>query len=412
MNAEIITIGDELLIGQTIDTNSVDIAKKLEQIGIRISRKTAISDNATDIKEMLNQTLQRVKIIIITGGLGPTKDDITKKTLAEHFNMGWRTDSSVITHLEKLFESRGRKLMQANLLQAELPSECITLHNAVGTAPGMWFDVNDAIVISIPGVPSEVQYLLENEIIPKLYSKLQLPKIEHKTLVTMLIPESILSKKLENFENELPDNLSLAYLPSYNSVKLRLSSRNSEISKDLLNQWFKKLQSYIEEHILCLEDLPPATYIAETLISNKISISVAESCTGGYIANQLVQVPGISSILEGCILSYSNRIKNEELKVSVETIANYGAVSAETALEMAKGVKQKFSSDIGIATTGIAGPDGGTPDKPIGLIFIAVVFNDKIMVEKFQLGGNRKQFMERACNCAMFMVHKILQNQE
>ena len=410
MNAEIITIGDELLIGQTIDTNSVYLAKKFEEIGIRISRKTAISDDKSDIIEMLQSASQRVDLIIITGGLGPTKDDITKKTLVEYFQCGWRIDQNVINHLTKIFESRGRQFLEINKVQADLPACCETLHNEVGTAPGMLFNENGKIIISLPGVPNEVEYLIENQAIPRLIEQFNLAKIEHRTLITLMVPESLLSKQLEPFESSLPENLKLAYLPSFNCVKLRLSAHGNIISSSFLDEWFLKLQTAILPHVFCTSDISPVNYISGVLLEKNISISTAESCTGGFIANQFVQTPGISNILSGSIITYSNGIKVSELNVPHAILKEFGAVSEETATAMVNGVCEKFKSQLGIATTGIAGPSGGTDKKPVGTIFIAVKYLDQILVRKFRLFGNRIQFMERASNCAMAMVKEIIEN--
>ncbi len=410
MNAEIITIGDELLIGQTIDTNSVYLAKKFEEIGIRISRKTAISDEKSDIIEMLQSASQRVDLIIITGGLGPTKDDITKKTMVEYFQCGWRIDKNVIDHLTKIFQSRGREFLEINKVQAELPSCCETLHNEVGTAPGMLFNENGKIIISLPGVPNEVEYLIENQAIPRLIEKFNLAKIEHRTLITLMVPESMLSKQLEPFEASLPENLKLAYLPSFNCVKLRLSASGNIVSSGFLDEWFLKLQTATHPHVFCTSDISPVSYISSLLLEKNISLSTAESCTGGFIANQFIQTPGISKIVSGSIITYSNEAKESELNVPHEILLEFGAVSEETARAMVNGVCEKFNSKLGIATTGIAGPTGGTDKKPVGTIFIAVKYVDQILVRKYRLFGNRIQFMERANNCAMAMVKEILEN--
>jgi nicotinamide-nucleotide amidase len=410
MNAEIITIGDELLIGQTIDTNSVYLAKKFEEIGIRISRKTAISDEKSDIIEMLQSASQRVDLIIITGGLGPTKDDITKKTLVDYFQCGWRIDENVINHLAKIFESRGRQFLEINKVQAELPACCETLHNEVGTAPGMLFNENGKIIISLPGVPNEVEYLIENQAIPRLIEQFNLAKIEHRTLITLMVPESLLSKQLEPFEASLPDNLKLAYLPSFNCVKLRLSANENIISSLFLDEWFIKLQTATLPHVFCTSDITPVNHISSLLLEKNISISTAESCTGGFIANQFVQTPGISKIVSGSIITYSNEAKESELNVPHNLLKEFGAVSEEVAIAMVNGVCEKFNSMLGIATTGIAGPTGGTDKKPVGTIFIAVKYLDQILIRKFRLFGNRIQFMERASNCAMAMVKEIIEN--
>ena len=410
MNAEIITIGDELLIGQTIDTNSVYLAKKFEEIGIRISRKTAISDEKSDIIEMLQSASQRVDLIIITGGLGPTKDDITKKTMVDYFQCGWRIDQNVIDHLTKIFQSRGREFLEINKVQADLPACCETLHNEVGTAPGMLFNENGKIIISLPGVPNEVEYLIEQQAIPRLIEKFNLAQIEHRTLITLMVPESMLSKQLETFEASLPENLKLAYLPSFNCVKLRLSAHGNIISSQFLDEWFVELQTATLPHVFCTSDISPVNYISSVLLEKNISISTAESCTGGFIANQFIQTPGISNILSGSIITYSNEIKESELNVPHDILKEFGAVSEETATAMVKGVCEKFKSQLGIATTGIAGPSGGTDKKPVGTIFIAVKYLDQILVRKFRLFGSRIQFMERANNCAMAMVKEIIEN--
>lgn len=412
MNAEIITIGDELLIGQTVDTNSVYLAKKLEEVGIKISRKTAISDKKDEIVEMLNSALSRVQLVVITGGLGPTKDDITKHTLAEYFKSNWRTDHDVLEHLAVIFKNRGRELLETNKLQAELPSNCLTLFNAAGTAPGMWFEENNKIVVSLPGVPNEVKYITEHELIPRLKTAFNLKAVVHKTLVTLMIAESLLSKKLENFERQLPKDFSLAYLPHFNSVKLRLSCHNPHISEKDFENHFQILQQEIGENVFATEDIDPCLFIAKKLLDKKISVTTAESCTGGFIANKLIQVPGISEILFGSLICYSNQIKSNELNVPQEILSKYGAVSEEVASYMVDGVCLKFNSDLGIATTGIAGPTGGSDEKPVGTIYIAVKFKNKKRIQKFQLMGNRIQFMERATNCAMFMIKEILENLE
>jgi len=412
MNAEIITIGDELLIGQTIDTNSVYLAKKFEEIGIRISRKTAISDEKSDIIEMLQSASQRVDLIIITGGLGPTKDDITKKTLVDYFQCGWRIDQNVIDHLSRIFQSRGREFLEINKVQADLPACCETLHNEVGTAPGMLFNEKGKIIISLPGVPNEVEYIIENQAIPRIIEKFNLAKIEHRTLITLMVPESMLSKQLEPFEASLPENLKLAYLPSFNCVKLRLSANANEniVSSAYLDEWFLKFQVATHPHVFCTSDISPVSFISRLLIERNISLSTSESCTGGFIANQFIQTPGISKIVSGSIITYSNEAKESQLNVPHEILLEFGAVSEETAIAMVNGVCAKFNSMLGIATTGIAGPSGGTDKKPVGTIFIAVKYGHQILVRKFRLFGNRIQFMERANNCAMAMVKEILEN--
>jgi nicotinamide-nucleotide amidase len=280
----------------------------------------------------------------------------------------------------------------------------------VGTAPGMLFNENGKIIISLPGVPNEVEYLIENQAIPRLIEQFNLAKIEHRTLITLMVPESLLSKQLEPFEASLPDNLKLAYLPSFNCVKLRLSAHGNIISSLFLDEWFIKLQTATLPHVFCTSDITPVNHISSLLLEKNISISTAESCTGGFIANQFVQTPGISKIVSGSIITYSNEAKESELNVPHNLLKEFGAVSEEVAIAMVNGVCEKFNSMLGIATTGIAGPTGGTDKKPVGTIFIAVKYLDQILVRKFRLFGNRIQFMERASNCAMAMVKEIIEN--
>jgi nicotinamide-nucleotide amidase len=280
----------------------------------------------------------------------------------------------------------------------------------VGTAPGMLFNENGKIIISLPGVPNEVEYLIENQAIPRLIEQFNLAKIEHRTLITLMVPESLLSKQLEPFEASLPDNLKLAYLPSFNCVKLRLSAHGNIISSLFLDEWFIKLQTATLPHVFCTSDITPVNHISSLLLEKNISISTAESCTGGFIANQFVQTPGISKIVSGSIITYSNEAKESELNVPHNLLKEFGAVSEEVAIAMVKGVCEKFNAMLGIATTGIAGPSGGTDKKPVGTIYIAVKYLDQILVRKFRLFGNRIQFMERANNCAMAMVKEIIGN--
>ncbi len=408
MEAEIITIGDELLIGQTVDTNSAYLGQKLGSIGISVSRKTAIRDNESAILQAIAESQSRCNILIITGGLGPTKDDITKKTLCKYFNCGMRRDLTVIDHLEKIFAERGRQLLETNLVQADLPETCITLQNNVGTAPGMWFDQNNKILISLPGVPVEVYHLIEESILPKLQETLQLPIVEHRTLVTLQKAESLLSKDLEEFENTLPKSLSLAYLPNFNMVNLRLSQKANVASDLIIDEYFDKLIATIHDDVFCLGDKDPATHLSEHLIREGITFTTAESCTGGFIANRLMQTPGISSVFPGSIVCYSNDVKISELGVDQAIIEEFGAVSEPCALAMANGVRTKFNTQLAIATTGIAGPDGGTKEKPVGLVYVAVITETQSICKKFRLFGNREQIIQRSSNAAIWMAKQVL----
>lgn len=411
MQAEIITIGDELLIGQTIDTNSAYLGQQLGSIGISIKRKTAISDSEQAITETLKEAFSRVDLVIMTGGLGPTKDDITKKTLCNYYQCGYRKDKNVLVHLEQLFASRGGLMMETNQVQADVPDLCETLHNAVGTAPGMWFDQHGKVLVSLPGVPGEVYHLTEERVIPKLKAKFPLPKIQHRTLVTLQKAESLLSRQLESFEASLPPHLSLAYLPSFNMVKLRLSqttlAENAAIANDI-DRYFGMLQQEISNDVYCLGDIDPALYLSKYLIKNNISFSTAESCTGGWVAHRLMQAPGISAVYPGSMVAYANEVKNRELNVDPAIMSAHGAVSEACALSMAEGVRKKFGVDLAIATTGIAGPGGGTTEKPVGFVYIAVSTREWQLCKSFRLFGNREQIIQRSSNAALWMVKQLL----
>jgi nicotinamide-nucleotide amidase len=408
MEAEIITIGDELLIGQTIDTNSAYLGQQLGKIGISVTRKTAISDQESDILSAIAESQSRVNILIITGGLGPTKDDITKKTLCKYFDCGYRMDENVVNQLQKMFEKRGRVMLETNLVQANMPEACETLTNEVGTAPGMWFYRNDQVLISLPGVPGEVYHLIEKQVIPRLQQEFNLPMVEHRTLVTVQKAESLLSRDLESFEASLPENIGLAYLPSFNTVKLRLTQKVENINDLSIDHYFKLLQQTIAEDVFCLEDIDPALHVSRYLIQNNISFSTAESCTGGWVAHRLMQAPGISAVYPGSIVAYSNEVKATELGVPSHIFDEDGAVSEACSLAMADGVRKKFGVDLGISTTGIAGPGGGTDKKPVGLVYIAVSYKENSMVKKFRLFGNREQIIQRSSNAALWMVKQIL----
>lgn len=408
MEAEIITIGDELLIGQTIDTNSAYLGQQLGKIGISVSRKTAISDQENAILSAISESQSRVNILIVTGGLGPTKDDITKKTLCKYFDCGYRMDENVVNQLQKMFEKRGRVMLETNLVQANMPEACETLTNEVGTAPGMWFYKNNQVLISLPGVPGEVYHLMENQVIPKLQKEFNLPMVEHRTLVTVQKAESLLSRDLESFEASLPNNMGLAYLPSFNTVKLRLTQKVENISDLSIDHYFKLLQQTIQEDVFCLKDIDPALHVSRYLIQQNISFSTAESCTGGWVAHRLMQAPGISGVYPGSIVAYSNEVKSKELGVPNHIFEEDGAVSEACSLAMADGVRKKFGVELGISTTGIAGPGGGTDKKPVGLVYIAVSYKENSMVKKFRMFGNREQIIQRSSNAALWMVKQIL----
>lgn len=411
MKVEIITIGDELLIGQTIDTNSVYISRQLSNLGFETIYKSAISDKKEAIIYALNEALKRSDLTIITGGLGPTKDDITKYTLAEYFGCQWRTDESVLNHLAEIFKNRGRELLDINKMQAELPDSCITLFNEVGTAPGMLFKQDGKWIASMPGVPSEVEYILEKSLLPLIEQEFQIPPLKRKTLVTLMEPESSLSRSLEEFESSILGKCALAYLPNQNSVKLRLNQLDSSLSDDEFETIWQQLLQILGNKVFAIGDVSPAQFLIQQLKEKGLTIGTAESCTGGFVANQLVQVSGASEVFWGSILSYHNQVKIQQLNVPQQEINDFGAVSEQVAASMVNGVCEKLGVDVGISTTGIAGPNGGTSDKPVGLVYIGVRIKDQTWSKKFHVRGNRIQFMERATNSAFhFLKQKLVEN--
>lgn len=412
MNAEIICIGDELLLGQTIDTNSAWMGKILASIGVDVVKKITISDKAEAIKEAVAESMGRVSLVLITGGLGPTKDDITKNTLASLFNSGWREDAEVLKHLEQLFALRGRVLLETNKMQAMLPDNCITLFNETGTAPGMLFIKDQTMVFSMPGVPNEMEHIMTMRVIPYLQTHCTLPAIRYRTLLTIGIPESLLAKELENFEDNLPKGFSLAYLPAFNSIRLRLSAKGTEAQPNLyqFDALFEQLIVNCGNYFVAETEDEPTGVLAKLIIRKNIKTATAESCTGGLMASKLVNEPGVSSVFKGGIISYANEVKVNQLRVPLEIIEQHGVVSEECANAMVKGTLKLFNVELAIATTGIAGPGGGTPEKPVGTIYIAVAYKEEIVVKKFNFKGSRERFRNAAITAASKMAVDLIGN--
>jgi nicotinamide-nucleotide amidase len=401
--AEVITIGDEILYGQITDTNSKWISEELDKIGIKTIRKSSVGDQKQQILNILDESLQRADIILITGGLGPTKDDITKKTLAEYFN-----DELVIhPHAEEFirgfFEKRGRPFTELNRQQAAIPSRCTYLHNATGTAPGMLFEYKGKVIVSMPGVPLEMKYLISNEVIPRLKSKFELPEIVHKIIRTIGLGESFLAERIEHWEDSLPEHIKLAYLPSFGEVKLRLTGigKNRSIVEEEIELEVKKLIPLIEEHIFSFENEEIEKSIGKMLKESGTSLSVAESCTGGYLSHLLTSIPGSSAYFMGGVVSYSNEAKMDVLKVKQETLTKFGAVSEQTVIEMSEGVRNLMKTTYGIATSGIAGPDGGTDEKPVGTVWLAVTDGKQTLTKKLSLGKIRIVNIEYSAKAAL-----------
>ncbi|MCC6818483.1 MAG: competence/damage-inducible protein A [Bacteroidia bacterium] len=408
MQAEIITIGDELLIGQVVDTNSAWLGQILNKQNIKIRRINSISDDAAEIKDMLSDCLKRSELIIITGGLGPTKDDITKKTLAEYFGMGWRIDQDVLSQLETFFKQRGREMLEANKLQAELPDNCITLKNEWGTAPGMWFDVNGKVVISLPGVPHEMKNIIEFKALPLIQKKFKQPELYHKTIITINVPESLLAMNIADIEDSLPNYIKLAYLPNMNMVRLRLTGTGDHGIKEEINAIADKLINRIGENVVVDEDISLPELIFNMLAKSGQTLSVAESCSGGIISHQLTLLPGISKVFVGAVISYSNSVKHHQLGVENTLFETVGAVSEQVVVQMAKGVRERLQTDYSIAVSGIAGPSGGSDDKPVGSVVIGVCSKNEVIVKKHHFIGDRANVINRSANAAFDMLRLLI----
>jgi len=374
ITAHIITIGDEILYGQITDTNAQWMSQQLDAIGIKVTQRLTIGDVKEEILATLKYAEDKADIVLITGGLGPTEDDLTKPCLAEYFGVGLKMNEKALAKLEIMFKQFKFELTPINRLQANLPTNCEMISNSLGTAPGMWFYENNTIFISMPGVPFEMKQMMSTFILPKLKEQFELPIIYHKIVKTIGIGESWLADKIKPWTNTLPKEISLAYLPSLREVKLRLttSGNSLEILKSQVDKQIELLKEHIEKYIYGYNNDTIESIVGETLVANKESISTAESCTGGYLAHLLTSISGSSAYFKGSIIAYANEIKIEQLGVKQQTLDKYGAVSEETIIEMAEGIRTKFKTTYGIATSGIAGPDGGTKEKPVGTVWIAI----------------------------------------
>ena len=411
MLAEIITIGDELLIGQVIDTNSAFIAKQLNKIGVSVYQITSVQDDKTHILKALKEAENNVDIIILTGGLGPTKDDITKKTIAEYFNDTLVRDASVIKNIEKLWKNYvGGLLLQVNKDQALVPSKAKVLMNKLGTAPGMWMEKDDKVFISLPGVPYEMNALIEYEVIPKLKQKYNCPYILHKTLLVYGIGESALAERIEAWEDALPKHIKLAYLPSLGKMRLRLSAKGSDVN--FINA---SVQTEIDKVIPLIknefagfeeEDGSVEVVIAKQLTHLGKTLAIAESCTGGMVAEQFTVLPGASAYFKGGVITYATESKINIVGVSKTDIDAFSVVSSQVAESMAQNALRIFKSDFAIATTGNAGPTKGDSQAEVGTVFIAIATKNKVYSEKFMLGNHRVKTINKAVNKALEMLLK------
>jgi nicotinamide-nucleotide amidase len=411
MLAEIITIGDEILIGQIVDTNSAWMGKELNKIGISVKQITSVSDDEEHIIAALNEAQKRADIILITGGLGPTKDDITKITLSRYFNMPLQRDETTLANVEAIFAKFKRPMIEVNIRQADVPAGCTVIQNKNGTAPCMWFDINDKVFVSMPGVPFEMMYLMEEEILPRLQKSFQLPFIVHQTILTTGIGESFLAQQIEKIEDSLPNHIKLAYLPKLGQVRLRLSAKghDEKLLKEEVAHFANLIIAEIKPFVAATTDVPLEKAILDLMKEKRLTLSTAESCTGGYIAHLLTQHAGSSAVFAGGAVAYSYELKESILGVKKETLTAYGAVSEQTVKEMAEGAVGKFKTDYAIAVSGIAGPDGGLPGKPVGTVWIAVAAKNQTISKLFTFTNKRIQNIERSATAALTMLLNLLQ---
>ena len=410
MLAEIITIGDEILIGQIVDTNSAWMAHELNAIGVRIKQISSVSDDREHILKALSEAKQRADIILITGGLGPTKDDITKKTLAHYFGVDFVENQEALDNVIRIFAKYNRPLLEVNRQQAQVPVNCEVLNNQNGTAPGMWFNHEGKIYVSMPGVPHEMMYMVEQQVIPKLKATFKLPVIIHKTLLTVGEGESFLAERIADIEESLPSYIKLAYLPKLGQVRLRLSgyAENEATLQGEIDSFAAQLIQRLGSIIAAEEDIALEKAIMNKLEQRGETLSLAESCTGGYLAHLFTQHAGSSAVFLGGAVSYAYSLKEIMLGVKHETLMQYGAVSQETATQMLEGALLNFRSTYAIAVTGIAGPGGGTEEKPVGTVWIGVGGKGKSVVKKFTFGNKRKQNIERTAITALGMLNTLL----
>ena len=412
IKATIITIGDEILIGQIVDTNSASISKHLNGAGITVEEKTSIGDEAEQIESTLHRALQSSQVVIITGGLGPTKDDITKHTLARIFNSPMHEDERVCEHVRTMLERRGITFNDLNRGQAMVPDACTVLFNAYGTAPGMWFETeNGSVVISLPGVPFEMEHLMEDEVMPRLKARFALRANIHRTMITAGLPESMLAERIAEWEDSLPEWVKLAYLPSPNIVRLRLSAYNQEdgeATRVAIDELFDKLYEIIPQHIVGFEEATMQALVHDIMCKRGLTLATAESCTGGTIASRFTAMAGASAYFLGGVVAYANEAKRDILGVNYDDIMEHGAVSECVARQMAEGVRRITGADYAIATTGIAGPTGGSEAKPVGTVWMAVATPHRTVAMMRASGSDRGQIINRASAYAIEMLYKEL----
>lgn len=410
MTASIITIGDELLIGQVIDTNSAWMAQELSKHGIAVKRRVAVGDSWDDIWRALDEESLHSGIILITGGLGPTADDITKPLLCSYFGGKMVVNEQALANVTHIFENLYKKpVSPRNLKQAEVPDNCKVIMNQRGTAPGMWFEKNGKVFVSMPGVPHEMKGMMEHDVIPELCKKFQFPIITHRSLLTAGIGESALADLIQSWEENLPPHIKLAYLPNYGMVRLRLSSQGSDdaVVKET-HQYFQELSGLVRDYLVTDRDEPIESFMGRLLHSRKETVCTAESCTGGFISHLLTSIPGASAYVEGGFVSYSYAAKESLLEIPNELLIEKGAVSEEVVRLMATHAREKLKTDYSIAVSGILGPDGGMPGKPVGTVWIAVASKSKMVSRCFHFRFDRARNTQLTAVNALNMLRLLI----
>lgn len=408
--ATIITIGDELLIGQVVDTNSAWMAQQLNEAGILVKQRISVGDNAADIVDALNKAAASSSIVLITGGLGPTADDITKPVLCKYFGTELVMNDAALQNIQTIFTKLNRPLTERNIKQAEVPASCTVLQNARGTAPGMWFEQNGVVFVSMPGVPHEMKGMMTSDVLPRLAQHMQLPAVLHRTLLTAGIGESFLADLIETWEAKLPSNIKLAYLPNYGMVRLRLTATGPQkmILEKALDEQFTQLQSLVKDYMVTDRDEPLELVCARLLKAHTKVLVTAESCTGGYISHLITSHAGSSDYYAGSIVSYSYYLKQQLLGVKSDTLKQQGAVSEAVVTEMALGALHNTEADYAIAVSGIMGPGGATPDKPVGTVWMAVAGPNGVDTQLMQFRFDRRRNIELTATFALNMLRKRL----
>lgn len=416
MNAELLTIGNEILIGQITNTNAVWMAQQLNMAGVSVVHMSSVADDRESILNAFADASKRADIVLITGGLGPTKDDITKKTFCDYFETELITDDNVLKDVTAFFSKRNKEVSEINKKQAEVPKGCMVIRNKNGTAPGMWMEKDNTIFVSMPGVPFEMQAMVTDNVIPEIQKRFTLPFIYHKTILTQGIGESVLAELISDWEDALTEKeIGLAYLPSPGMVRLRLSSKgfNELELNHKIDAEVEKVKPLIEKYIYGYEEYGKEQpkieeILGQLLLEKGLKLGLAESCTGGYISHLITSVAGSSAYYNGCIVPYHNTFKNALLKVDHSVFEKYGAVSKECVIAMAKETLLTFNTDVAIAVSGIAGPGGGTADKPVGTTWIAVAYGDRIIPKQFVFGDNRQRNIQMTAVTAMNMLRKLI----